>query len=104
MSTHAVIKIEGIDFAKIYKHCDGMPEAMLPFLTHFNKEFIKELGRDDPQYKFAQLLRASKRLEKEYELDNSDTEGWGVMSMKDKADERFIYTLYSDGDVGYDVR
>jgi hypothetical protein len=37
MATRAVIKIEGVDYASIYKHYDGYPEGMLPWLKDFNK-------------------------------------------------------------------
>lgn len=58
MSTRAVIRIEGIDFAQAYKHFDGYRSATLPWLVEFNAAFTKERG-DAPHYKFAQLLRSS---------------------------------------------
>ena len=39
MGTSASIKVEGIDFAEVYKHFDGYPENTLPFLEYFNKDF-----------------------------------------------------------------
>ena len=98
MSTNATIKIKGVMFAKIYKHWDGYPEATQPFLEKFNKEFTENRG-DDPEYKFAQLLRATKRLEKEFDLDSSDTTGWGVIPFNSRGSEEFEYMLEADGKV-----
>jgi len=98
MSTRATIKIEGVEFAKVYKHWDGYPERTLPFLEKFNKDFAEQRG-NDPDYKFAQLLRATKRLEQEFGLDDSDYTGWGVVSFQSDCGEEFEYTLHSDGTV-----
>jgi hypothetical protein len=100
MATRATIKIEGIDFAKVYKHWDGYPKGILAFLEKFNTEFTEARG-DDPTYKFAQLLRATKRLEDEFNLDSSDVTGYGVIPFSAHASEQFEYTLNSDGSVSY---
>lgn len=42
MATRAVIKIEGVNFAQIYKHWDGYPEATLPWLEAFNSSFERK--------------------------------------------------------------
>ena len=97
MSTNAVIEVEGIEFAEIWKHWDGYPEATLPWLTKFNKEFTEKRG-DDPEYKFAQLLRSTKVCEEEFGLDRSDTTGWGVMK-KNQMDGSYKYILKKDGTV-----
>jgi len=97
MSTNAVIQVEGIDFAEVYKHWDGYPEATLPFLEAFNKDFAKHRG-DDPTYKFAQLLRDTVRRQDEFNLDPSCHTGWGVYA-KDEGYWEFKYILKSDGSV-----
>jgi hypothetical protein len=98
MATRATIKIEGVDYAKVYKHWDGDPESTLPFLEKFNDDFAKNRG-DDPEYKFAQLLRASVRLGKEFSLDDSPYTGWGVLPFDSDAGQAYEYTLLPDGKV-----
>ena len=39
MATRCVIKIEGINFAQVYKHWGGYPDATLAWLEDFNKRF-----------------------------------------------------------------
>lgn len=91
MSTNAIIKIEGIDLVEVYKHWDGYPEETLPWLEEFNKEFTKERG-DDPEYKFAQLLRSS------VSLGGNLFTGWGVVK-SGKWHYDFKYILNKDGSV-----
>lgn len=100
MATRATIKIEGLDFAKVYKHFDGYPSATLEWLQEFNKEFTDKRG-DDENYKFAQLLRSSYRDAEKYNLDNSICSGWGVMPYDCECCEDYEYTLHSDGTVTY---
>ena len=105
MSTRAVIKIEGLKFAKIYKHSDGYPEGMLHWLEEFNQSFA-ELRGDDPMYKFAQILRHST---KDFPIDTPDNSeyykegheflGWGVTEYNSKCGEEFVYILKKDGTV-----
>ncbi len=73
MATRCTIKIENIDYAKVYKHWDGYPEHMLQWLTEFNVDFSKNRG-DDAAYKFAQLLRSSVRDDDRYHLDKASTQ------------------------------
>jgi hypothetical protein len=94
MATRCTIKIEGIDYAKVYKHWDGYPDATLKWLQDFNKDFSKNRG-DDPTYKFAQLLRNSIRH------CSSQYTGWGVVAFDDNWSEEFEYTLHTDGEVTY---
>lgn len=98
MGTKAIIKIEGNTFCQVYKHWDGYPESTLPFLEKFNKDFSENRG-DDAEYKTAQLLRATKRLENEFNLDSSNYTGWGVMEYGIDCGEEFQYTLKEDGTV-----
>jgi len=95
MATSAIIKIEGVTFAKVYKHWDGNPSAMLPWLETFNKEFTKARG-DDPKYKFAQLLRSS--TEERFNLDDSKSTGYGVVDYNSNWGG-YTYTLKRDGTV-----
>ena len=99
MSTSAVIKVEGINFAKVYKHWDGYPSATLLWLTDFNARFTNARG-DDAEYKFAQLLRNSVKDGTKYNLDDSEVTGWGVTSYKENVGE-FEYILHTDGTVTY---
>ena len=96
MATRACIKIEGVTFAKVYKHWDGYPSKMLPWLETFNKEFTDTRG-DDPEHKFAQLLRSS--AEERFELDKSKSTGYGIVEYKADCCEEFVYTLKKDGTV-----
>lgn len=98
MATRATIKIEGIDFAKVYKHWDGYPEGMLPWLEDFNKSFTKN-GGDDPEHKFAQLLRSS--ADEKYNLDSSKIRGYRVVPYDDNMGEEYEYFLHRDGEVTY---
>jgi hypothetical protein len=106
MATRGIIKIEGVNFAQIYKHWDCYPEhpkyagtkSLLDWLEAFNKEFVEERG-DDPEYKFAQLLRASVRDAEEYNLDRSFDTGWGVVPYDSDYGEEYVYTLKKDGTV-----
>lgn len=98
MGTRAVIRVEGIDFAQVYKHWDGYPSATLPWLKHFNQAFTKERG-DDPHYKFAQLLRSSAFDGEQFELDKSRATGWGVMPYGEDSWQEFIYVLLKGGAV-----
>lgn len=100
MATRCTIKIEGINYAKVYKHWDGYPDATLKWLTEFNKNFTNNRG-DDPNYKFAQLLRNSIRDCLMFDLDPSQYTGWGVIPFDDNWSEEFEYTLHNDGSVTY---
>lgn len=98
MATRATIKIEGVTFARVYKHYDGYPEGMLPWLEEFNQSFAEARG-DDPEYKFAQLLRSSVLLGDKYSLDDSPTTGYGVIPYSSDCCDDYEYTLHKDGSV-----
>ena len=98
MATRATIYVEGIDTVKVYKHWDGYPEATLPWLEDFNKSFTERRG-DDPDYKFAQLLRSSMRDASKYHLDDSEFTGWGVVPINADMWEEYEYHLLADGTV-----
>lgn len=98
MATRATIYVDGIDTVKVYKHWDGYPEATLPWLEAFNKEFTKVRG-DDPNYKFAQLLRSSASDAAKYNLDSNTYRGWGVVGINDYCMEEHEYHLLADGTV-----
>ena len=65
---------------------------MIEWLENFNNSFNKKRG-DDPQYKFAQLLRSSQREGNIYNLDMSETTGWGVVEYEVDCGEDYEYTL-----------
>lgn len=98
MATRATIYVDGIDTVKVYKHWDGYPKATLPWLCAFNKAFTKERG-DNPDYKFAQLLRSSAFDSVKYKLDASAYTGWGVVDISDDVGEEHEYHLLADGTV-----
>jgi len=90
MATRCTIKIEGIDYAKIYQHWDSGPDSMLPTLEEFNRDF--EEGRsNDPSYKFAQLIS---------HIVNNKYTGYSILRIDDDAGEDYEYTLRLDGTVG----
>ena len=101
MATRATIEIQGISFAKVYKHWDGYPASMTDWLKDFNKSFTEKRGID-PEYKFAQLLRFSAKHAEEYDLDNSEFTGWGVIPYSNDVGEEYSYVLKEDGDIEVD--
>jgi hypothetical protein len=103
MATRCSIEIEGINFAKVYMHWDGYPEHMMPFLEKFNKEFTEKRG-SDPEYKFAQFIRATERMKEEFELDSSTETGYGVIPFHSKVDVNYNYILHEDGSVSFENR
>lgn len=92
MATRCTIKIEGVKYAKIYKHWDGYPEANYIWLTEFNDRFNKERGSDS-SYKFAQLLRYSSKYGEQFYLDQSEFTGWGVLDYDAECWEEYEYHL-----------
>ena len=96
MATRATIKIEGVNFAKLYKHWDGYPEGILPWLIKFHKMFLTKRGYD-PTYQFAQLLRSSVDYEGEFDLDNSRITGYGIIEYDASAGEEYEYILKKNG-------
>jgi hypothetical protein len=97
MGTSAVIKVEEVDFAEVYKHFDGYPEDTLPWLIKFNERFV-EIRGDDSEYKFAQLLRSSVEMQEEFNLDASLDTGWGVSKYGGNYAD-YTYELMNDGSV-----
>jgi hypothetical protein len=100
MATRSTIKVEGFNTAKIYKHWDGYPDAMIDWLLSFNADFVLNRG-DDPSYKFAQLLRSSVFDAEKFKLDNSRHTGWGVVEIDADCGEDYEYTLLKNGKVTY---
>ena len=100
MSTSCTIKIEGVAFAKIYKHWDGNPDSTLPWLEAFNIDFATNRGVDS-EYKFAQLLRSSTRDANIFSLDDSKHTGWGVLPYTASVDIDYEYLLFDNGKVTY---
>jgi hypothetical protein len=101
MATRATISVEGLQSPiQLYKHWDGYPDGTLPWLEKFNKKFAQLRG-DDPEYKFAQLIRSSVTMAEEFRLDTSSYTGWGVVSKDDNWGAEYHYTLHIDGTVTY---
>lgn len=98
MATTAVIQLEGYTVAKLYKHWDGYPQATLQWLEDFNKNFVETRG-DDPNYKFAQLIRSSAFDCEKYNLDESRHTGWGVFGFDSGYNGEYRYRLMKDGSV-----
>ena len=91
MATRSTIKVEGVDFVKIYQHWDGAPNDMLPMLESFNADFEKHRA-NDPEYKIAQLVA---RLADGYT-------GHGLMPIDAEVGAAYEYTLNLDGSVSYE--
>jgi hypothetical protein len=101
MATRATISVEGLELPiQLYKHWDGSPQSTLPWLEKFNREFTQSRG-EDPEYKFAQLIRSSVTMSEEFGLDTSTHTGWGVVSKGESWGANFHYTLHIDGTVAY---
>ena len=98
MATRGTIEVEDVKYCKVYIHWDCYPEAKLPFLEHFNKEFTTSRGKD-PEYKIAQLLRATARLQDAYDLDSSETTGYGIVPYTEDMGADYHYLLKTDGTV-----
>ena len=97
MSTNAIINVEDFTVASFYKHWDGYPSATIEWLFDFNTTFNTNRG-EDPEYKFAQLIRSSALLGLKYSLDKSTKTGWGVISYEDKGID-YVYTLNNDNSI-----
>lgn len=100
MATRCTIKIEGIDYAKVYIHYDGYPNDKLPFLESFNKDFTENRGVDN-DYKFAQLLRHTALKSDKFKLDNSLYTGYGIVPYDSDCGVEYEYTLLENGEVTY---
>jgi hypothetical protein len=98
MGTRAIIKIEGYNGGCVYKHWDGYPEGMVPWLEDFNKDFTEKRGNDHP-YKLAQLVRSSVRLGEKHGLDDNNYTGWGIYPIGVDMGQEYEYTLMNDGSV-----
>ena len=97
MSTNATIKVSELTCCKLYKHWDGHPISTLPFLEFFNKKFTEDRGVD-PEYKMAQLIRATSKYGEEFKLDQSEETGWGVIGYYGYKGS-YEYILEDDGTV-----
>jgi len=98
MATRAEIKVEGVNYCKLYKHYDGYPDGTLKWLEDFNQIFIQKRGNDHA-YKMAQLIRSSAIDAKKYELDQSRYTGWGIEPFDVDCGVQFEYILKDDGTV-----
>jgi hypothetical protein len=98
MATRATIEIEGFDEAKIYKHWDGYPEAMLPWLREFHEDFLENRGWD-PSYELAQCLRYACKNAKNFGLDDDPYLGWGIVGYHLTYGENYKYILKRDGSI-----
>lgn len=97
MATRATISIANAP-AVLYKHWDGYPEAVLPWLTAFIQRDEPRL--DNPSYALAQLLRSSVWYAEEFGLDDSHQTGWGLSrSHQQHSDTAFRYTITPDREI-----
>ena len=97
------IFIEGISYAKIYKHNNEFytPERMREKLEAFNQEFTEERG-EEADYKFAQLIKQSNTIFKEDLKVEEKFEGWGVLQYEEFCNSSHRYILHLDGTVSYE--
>lgn len=100
MSTSCTVKVEGVDFAKLYIHWDGYPDGQLEWLTNFSKDFAVNRG-SDPAYKFAQLIRTTVSVNSEGKIERTYT-GYGVEEFDSSCGEEYEYTLHTDGTVTWE--
>jgi len=98
MSTHALIRVEGIDYCKLYKHFDGNPENTLQWLKDFNEDFSIH-NKNNSQYKMAQLIRSSIVYADKYNLGISKYYDWGVVNYDCDCGANHTYLLKENGDV-----
>lgn len=100
MSTPAIISIEKFPNFYLYKHWDGDPEETLGWLEYFNNRFIMNRGSSERenQYKAAQLVRSSVFEWSTFNLDPSQSTGWGIVT-DDNWYAKYHYILKLDGTV-----
>lgn len=96
MAFSSIIQVEGVDFAQVYMHNDADTNATLGWLEDFNREFTDKRG-DEPEYKFAQLLRSSSF--ESHDLSYSLFIGWAIKPFGVNMGQIFEYTLKKDGTV-----
>ena len=96
MATTSIIAIDGHEEIGIYKHYDGYPSGMIPWLKDFHGDYLKN-GGWDPSYELAQLLRYSARFYDKYNgLDDDWYNSWGIVKTKDYL-TNYKYTLCEKG-------
>ena len=93
MATRSYIKISDLQGLKLYKHYDGDPKSTLPWLKSFNTKWA-ETGREDNNYKFAQLVRSSVIDAEEFNLDTSTETGWALNIWKTNTLMAATYIFY----------
>lgn len=103
MSTHAIIKVEGVNYTALYKHSDGYPINTLEWLKEFQANFQYHRG-DDPEYRMAQLVRSSADdlMQGKYGLACSRYIGWGMVPYGVNYGEEYRYTLHRNGDISWE--
>src|SRR6202522_599845 len=97
MGTRSLVKVEGLESA-LYKHWDGYPSNMLPWLTEFYSTFFDRRGFDD-SYCLAQLIRSSVYLGVKHNIDPSTETGYGVVNATDKCGQEYTYELCENGNI-----
>mgnify|MGYP001581968333 CR=1 FL=1 len=89
MGTHALISVEGIPI-NLYKHSDGYPSEIIPWLLSFRERFMDNRCWDD-SYMLAQLVRNS------VTIDNAPFTGWGLYSSSVDIASDYYYQLTPTG-------
>ncbi len=95
MSTRCQIQVEGSNVI-IYKHCDGMPRGVLPWLEPFLARFYEQRGHE-PEFCTARIL-AEGIKEDGPQIPGYEFIGWGVDTQY-HGDIEYLYIVRKDGKV-----
>lgn len=89
--TRAIIKVEGLENVCLVRMNDGNDGGFKTFLSKFNTQY-EQKRKNDPNYKMAQLIRATVMIDKDPVFN------WAVYS-NDKVSVDYTHILKSDGTV-----
>jgi len=100
MSTRCQIKLKNSeDNIYIYKHCDGYPEGVIPYLKIIVDKFMANRGYDEC-YMLAQIVRyfAVEEHKQGYSPQLGHFTGWGL-DCCEHDDIEYLYEIDKNGDI-----